>query len=287
MSDAFDAEWLALREPFDHAAISRTLANRLAALLPARPRLLDLGAGAGSVFRFLAPVIGRSQAWTLVDAEDALLGEAFSRIATWGEAQGWTVTWPSRALLLHTPRGTWRVEGIVADLAEASSRLPFAQADAVLCGALLDLVSHAWLEHLASQLRSPFLACLNPDGRDAWLPRDRADPIVAAGFRRDQTRDKGSRPGARDARDQNRVAAVGRARIRGQRRDVRLAHSRPCAAMLVELASGAAASASAAMPARRTTIQDWHTRRDRQIARARLTVRIGHRDLLAVPHRSR
>jgi SAM-dependent methyltransferase len=287
MSDAFDAEWLALREPFDHAAISRTLANRLAALLPARPRLLDLGAGAGSVFRFLAPVIGRSQAWTLVDAEDALLGEAFSKIATWGEAQGWTVTWPSRALLLHTPRGTWRVEGIVADLAEASSRLPFAQADAVLCGALLDLVSHAWLEHLASQLRSPFLACLNPDGRDAWLPRDRADPIVAAGFRRDQTRDKGFGPALG-----TRAIKILSQRLAEQGFEVSVATSDwriPARAqrMLVELASGAAASASAAMPARRTTIQDWHTRRDRQIARARLTVRIGHRDLLAVPHRSR
>ncbi len=60
MSDAFDAAWLALREPFDAAARSRALAEALIAHLPARPRLLDLGCGTGSLFRWLAPMHRRA-----------------------------------------------------------------------------------------------------------------------------------------------------------------------------------------------------------------------------------
>ena len=68
VTERFAADWLALREPFDHAARSVALARRLADRLPARPRLLDLGGGTGSLFRFLAPIIGRGQDWILLDA---------------------------------------------------------------------------------------------------------------------------------------------------------------------------------------------------------------------------
>ncbi len=83
MTDRFAADWLALREPFDLAARSVALARRLAERLPRRPRLMDLGAGTGSMFRFLAPIIGRGQDWILVDADAALLDDAFGRTAAW------------------------------------------------------------------------------------------------------------------------------------------------------------------------------------------------------------
>ena len=70
----FDADWLALREPFDHAARSVALARRLADRIPRRPRLLDLGAGTGSLFRFLAPIIGRGQDWIVIDARRRFAG---------------------------------------------------------------------------------------------------------------------------------------------------------------------------------------------------------------------
>ena len=48
VTEQFAADWLALREPFDHAARSVALARRLADRLPRRPKLVDLGGGTGS-----------------------------------------------------------------------------------------------------------------------------------------------------------------------------------------------------------------------------------------------
>jgi hypothetical protein len=285
MSETFETGWLEIREPFDHAACSRTLAERLTTLLPARPRLLDLGAGTGSLFRMLAPMIGRAQAWTLLDADEDLLGEAFSSIAAWGEAQGWTITWPGRALLLHTPAGAWRVEGVVADLADAPAGLPLGHVNAVVCSALLDLVSVAWLERFAPALRVPFLACLSIDGRDAWLPRDPADAVVIAGSRRDQARDKGFGPalGIRATAVASRIFAENGLSVRSAPSDWRVSSGE--AEMLAELIRGAAAAARAARPPHRAAIAGWEMRRLRQAARGRLAVRIGHRDILALPRR--
>ena len=92
VTERFAADWLALREPFDHAARSVALARRLADRLPTRPRLVDLGGGTGSMFRFLAPIIGRGQDWILVDADAALLDDAFGRTAAWARRQGFAAT---------------------------------------------------------------------------------------------------------------------------------------------------------------------------------------------------
>ena len=191
MRDAFDPEWLSLSEPLDAAARSVALAARIAAMLPARPRLLDLGAGTGSMVRWLAPRLGRAQAWLLVNPDIALLTEAFGRTATWAERRGWTVTWPGRAMLIHTPAGAWRIEGFAIDLETAPAALRFDDVDAVVCSGLLGLVSRAWLDRLVAALRSPFLASLVPNGRDAWLPRHAADRLIGLGFRRAHAIDQG------------------------------------------------------------------------------------------------
>ena len=88
MTELFSADWLALREPFDHAARSLRLAARLTEILPQRPRIVDLGGGTGSMFRFLAPIVGRGQDWVLLDADGFLLDEAFGRTAAWARASG-------------------------------------------------------------------------------------------------------------------------------------------------------------------------------------------------------
>ena len=110
MTERFAADWLALREPFDHAARSAALARRLADRLPRRPRLVDLGAGSGSLFRFLAPIIGRGHDWILLDADAALLDDAFGRTAAWARRQGFAATASGDELLVSTPRGLWRMQ---------------------------------------------------------------------------------------------------------------------------------------------------------------------------------
>jgi hypothetical protein len=286
MTEAFDPEWLALREEFDAASRSVVLAQRLSGLLPARPRLLDLGAGTGSLFRWLAPIIGRAQAWTFVDTDRDLIAEAFEETADWATAQGWTVTFPghaaNRALLVHTPHGAWRVEALVSDLA-APEVLRLHGADAVVCSAFLDLVSGAWIDQFCDVLRIPLLACLSVDGRDTFLPRHPADAIVTAGFRRDQARDKGFGPALGP-----RAPAALRAALEVRGFTVATATSdwripRGSLAMLHEIVQSHARAAALRSPAYRSVIADWESARLSQSAAGRLVIRTGHRDCLAIP----
>ncbi|WP_135466164.1 class I SAM-dependent methyltransferase [Crenalkalicoccus roseus] len=291
-AEGFDPEWLALREPFDALARSERLAARLVAALPARPRLLDLGAGTGSLLRWLAPRIGRAQAWTLVDADRAMVEEAFDTIADRAEAIGFRVTFPSRrTLLVHAPGGVWRVEGVIADLAEAPRNLPLAQADAVLSSALCDLVSEPWLERMAATLSVPFYAALCVDGRDRFSPPHRADAAIAAAFRRDQGRDKGFGP-ALGPRAPEAIARLFAARgftVESAPSDwVVPARGHPslrgvAEAFLTELVLGHEAAAARQHRGRRGLLEAWSQARLRQIEARILTARIGHRDLLALP----
>ena len=145
------------------------------------------------MFRFLAPIIGRGQDWILVDADAALLDDAFGRTAAWARRHHFAATVEGEELLVSTPHGLWRMKAVVRDLATlAASRC--ADADAVVCSALLDLVSASWLSRLRGKLAVPLLACLTVDGRDVWRPRHPFDALVLAAFRRDMRRDKGFGP---------------------------------------------------------------------------------------------
>ena len=271
MSERFAADWLALREGFDAAARSPALARRLAAALPARPRVLDLGAGTGSLFRWLAPIIGRAQDWTLADADPALLARALDDIAAWAAARGYAVTDRGRALALRTPAGTWRVGVRVADLAH---EVPLDGQDAVVCSALLDLVSADWIVRLAARLRVPLLAC---------LPRHPADAPVRTGFRRDQGRDKGLGPalGPRAPAVLQAALAARGFTVASAPSDWRIAPR--AAGMLAELVRGHAEVAARRLPLRRAAIGAWQAARLRQVGRHRLAIRVGHRDSLALP----
>jgi len=283
MTERFDAAWLSLREPFDHAARSVALARRFADHLPPRrPRLVDLGAGTGSLFRFLAPIIGRGQDWTLIDSDPALLDEAFGRTAAWARRQGLAATSPGDALLVYTPRGTWRMQGLVLDATTPdAANLP--EADAVVCSALLDLMSANWLERLIDSLRAPFLACMTVDGRDSWLPRHPADAVVTKAFRRDQRRDKGTGPASATAASSAALRAFAARGFATASAPTDWHVPRTSLRMLRALIEGTAQAARNAAPARDASIAAWESTRLDQALRARLAIRIGHRDILAIP----
>ena len=127
-----------------------------------------------------------------MDADAGLLARGLAETADWAEAQGFDVG-VRGGLTVSTPHGVWRIATRVADLADLDE-LDIGNADAVVCSALLDLVSRRWLESLAATVRGPMLACLNVDGHDRMMPSHAGDIAVTTGFRRDQARDKGFGP---------------------------------------------------------------------------------------------
>ncbi|MFT8245674.1 class I SAM-dependent methyltransferase [Roseomonas sp. BN140053] len=285
MVETFSPDWLDLREPADARARDGALAAALVSLLPPRPKLIDLGAGTGSLFRWLAPRIRGPQAWTLVDADASLIERAFDTIAGRVLQVGFRISAPSkRVLLVHAPMGAWRVEGLIADLADTPDWLPDREADAVVCSALLDLVSQDWLEDFADVLAVPFYAALSVDGRDRFWPPDRRDAMVAQGFRRDQVRDKGFVGPALGAAAGHAAARAFAARgfaVHTARSPWRLGAAEP--ALLAQLVAGHAAAAALATPHRFRPILGWGTERQLQARRGRLRATIGHLDLLALP----
>jgi SAM-dependent methyltransferase len=284
VTESFDGDWLDRREPADARARDMRLALMLSDALPKRPHLIDLGAGTGSLFRWMAPLIGRAQAWTLVDADRDLLDRAFETIAERAEDVGFRISAPAkRTLLVHTPAGAWRIEGLVVDLADAPHGLPLDKADAVVCTALCDLVSRHWVRRMAKKLRVPFYAALNVDGRDRFLPPHPVDRAIAAGFRRDQGRDKGFDGPALGPDATRAMAEAFRKRGFG----VTTAPSpwrlgRGDTGMLIDLVQVHAGAAAAHRP-RDAGVAAWRAARLRQASVGRLAARIGHSDLLALP----
>lgn len=276
MSEAFDSDWLALREPFDHAARSAALARRLSERLPQRPRIVDLGAGTGSLFRFLAPIIGRRQDWLLVDADAALLDEAFGRISAWARRRGFNAASIGDELRIATPTGLWCIEACTADLAHADdvggSLLHEWTCDAVVCSALLDLVSASWLERLFDRVGVAFFASLTVDGRDTWLPRDPLDARVRAAFRRDQLRDKGFGPALGPTASAFALRALA---ARG--------YVTASAPSDWHVPRAALRMQRALIDGRGVSDRRWQDVRLRQALRGRLAITIGHRDILALP----
>lgn len=288
MAESFDGDWLDQREPFDAAARDAGLAIRLSQALPARPRIMDLGAGTGSLLRWLGHFIGRAQAWTLVDADEELIERAFETIADRAQQAGWGVTFPGRrVLLVHSPKGAWRVEGLVADLREAPGNLPLHQVDAVVNTALCDLVSRDWIERMAAGCaarRLPFYSALNVTGRERFDPPHRHDALVARGFARDQARDKGFSGVALGAR----APAVIAAAFEAQGYEVLRAPSdwvvtRRDPLMALELAEGHARAARGWERRFEARLARWVLDRARQASERRLAARVGHADLLCLP----
>jgi hypothetical protein len=285
----FSADWLALREKLDQPARNRALAEALADRLKKLPHLLDLGAGTGSLFRFMAPIIGRPQNWIFADADESLLFVALDRTAKWAERNGIGVA--SRhglgklSLRLRTSAGEWQIETLVIDLGRMPHGFPLDAVDAVVCSALLDLVSRAWMVRLFTALRVPFYAGLTVNGHDAWMPQHSADPAVRTAFRRDQRRDKGL--GSALGNDAGETALQLLGDLGFQTRMTTSDWRIPSCARAVtsRFAQMTGSSARQSMPAQARKIGGWTNARLKQAAKARLSIRIGHYDILGIPPR--
>ena len=285
----FSAEWLALREPYDHRSRAAALMDSFWRAARARRGersdgpiiVLDIGAGTGSALRSLAPRMAGDQHWLLAD--DALTDEALSALAVWAmETEGLSSTGESRITIVR-PEGRITAEICVVDVADLAS-LPFDRIHGVVTSAFLDLCSADWLSALA--LRSaahqvPVLAQLTVDGRQSWNPAHADDALVLAAFEADQARDKGLGPalGARAAElFRSLMQGLGYT-VSGARSDWRFgAEDRAIAAAL---ADGVAEPLS--VRGQGAEADRWRADRLAAAADGRLTITIGHVDLLAVP----
>jgi SAM-dependent methyltransferase len=285
----FSADWLALREPFDNAA--RAEADSLAAwaaesLGRAPRRIVDLACGTGANLRALAPRLGRSQHWRLVDHDAALLAALPGALQAWGDRHGYRLgSGDAGALTITGPGFDATVMRHELDLAQDLAAVPLADGALLTASALLDLVSARWLEDLiahAGRARATLLFSLSVDGRAVWDPADEHDAAVQSAFAAHQRHDKGFGPAlgpTAAAWLEARLSAAGW-HTRSARSDWRIDGARS-PAMLQALVDGTAGAAVEQVPEAADAIGAWQRRRTAGRDATRLLV--GHTDLAARP----
>lgn len=265
--ESFSAEWLALREPADHAARADELVARLADRLPTRAdaRAVDLASGTGSNVRYLLPRLRGIAHWTLLDHDPALLGQAWRLVAPLAADAGRS---------FDVRQGDLR----------ALETLPIDGCVLVTASALLDLVSETWMRAFARRCRGArvaVLCALSYDGRMACEPADRDDRLVRDLVNRHQRTDKGF--GVALGPDAARVAADC---FRDEGFEVHAAESDwvldpTSGALQRQLLEGWAGAARVISPPDAPAVDAWLARRLAHLAEGHSRLRVGHVDLAA------
>jgi hypothetical protein len=261
---SFSAQWLALREPYDHAARNRAVLDAVRTAFAGKPavRVVDLGCGTGSTMRAVAPLLPARQGWRLVDNDVSLLEAAHE-----GAPAMWEVT-------------TAHVD-LTADLGRALAD----DAEFVTMSALLDLVSADWLERLVTILAltgRPLYAALSYDGRVRLAPASLYDEAVIAAVNRHQLTDKGFGPalGPQAAiATPERLRQAGFAVAQGRSDWV---FGPADGAIQAEMLAGWA-DAAAAMGVGAAVLDPWLAERRAHVTAGRSHMEVGHIDVFATP----
>lgn len=264
----FSPDWLALREPYDHAARDAGLAAGLGAWLKMRDAVavMDLGCGTGSNLRYLAPRLPGPQRWWLVDHDETLLATL--------------VAGPE-----YDPRCHCSTRHDLRDLAG----LPFERTDAVVASALTDLVSETWFRGLAMRCRAAgaaVLLALSYDGRMVWDPELPDDSWIETRFNAHQRSARVFGPAmGPDAvgrmpailRELGYRVSVAETPWQFAPGDVRIQ---------AELLDGIVAACLELAPDEADRTTNWSNLRGQLIADGRSRLSVGHGDILAVPAES-
>ena len=301
--NAFSADWLHLREPFDQAAregaaAALGLPGRLAQCRKRSPggalTVIDLACGHGANLRALAAGLGGAQHWRLVDHDPALLAAVPDALAQWarrhqyrfmleGGAGGAGRAGHESAIDIAGPDFHAKVVCERVDLARDLASLDFGATPLVTASALLDLVSAPWLQALTQKARAARAAMwfgLTVDGRLDWNPTDPDDALVHGLFSQHQRRDKGFGPalGSEAATVAlSQMACAGYETLQAQTDWV--VDGAPASPMQLAMVEGMGAAALEQDPAAQDAVRSWKARRGAGIGSSRL--RVGHVDIVA------
>lgn len=267
---SFSAEWLTLREPYDRRARSAAVLDAVAATFAGQPSVsvVDLACGTGATLRALTGRLPANQRWRLVDNDLGLLARAA------------TLSQPPRLI----------VEPVPVDLARDLELALDGPIELVTCSALLDLVSHEWLERFVIETAArhlPVYAALSYDGVATLDPVDPLDQAVIDAVNQHQHTDKGFGPAlGPDA------AATAPERFKAVGYTVTQAASDwvfapKDAEIQREMLTGWAAAAREIRAVPVDDVIAWLARRRHHIDAGRSTMRVGHVDVFARPMTTR
>ena len=262
---SFSSAWLTLREPYDRRARNAAVLDAVTAWAAERPSVaaVDLACGLGSTLRAVTERLPKRQSWRLVDNDLSLLARA--------------------GALAKPPDLT--VTPVPVDLARDLEAALDGPVELVTTSALLDLVSHEWLERLVTETaarRLPVYAALSYDGRAMLSPIDPMDEAVVAAVNRHQRTNKGFGPALGPDAARAAVARfkrVGSSVVSGEADWVFGPNDKE---IQFETIAGWA-SAAREIGESALDVAGWLSRRHELIAAGRSTVRVGHLDLFAKP----
>lgn len=253
----FSPDWLALREPVDHASRDADLLARAGACAGEGSVVVDLGSGTGSTARAFADAVCATWKWRFVDDDSSLLDIALAR---------------------HPD-----AERVVFDLRDID-RLPLEGAGLVTASALLDLMPLEWVAALARRLQGagiPFYAALNFNGVMRWSPCHDADAGVTRAFNAHQRTDKGIGPALGPAASEAAAQVFGEHGFDVYSGDSPWKLGAAEARLHDELLAGIGEAAAEQGCAQ---ARGWAA--SRRAAVAQTTGYIGHTDILALPQKS-
>jgi SAM-dependent methyltransferase len=276
---SFSPEWLALREPADHAARSQGLLARLGRHLAGKTsvRVVDFGCGAGSNLRGTFAALPGRQHWTLVDYDPRLLAAARERLAEWSDS----CREDGEALQIGKDGKALTVSFVRADLTADLDRVLAPEADLVTAAALFDLVSRSWIDTFVAALKRrglPLYTVLTYDGTERWDPPHPADDAMLAAFHAHQATDKGFGPAAGPEATETMARAFAAAGYRVERDESPWRLGPDFAALSRELVTGFAGAVRETGRVPAADIDAWLAAR-----LAGVTCHVGHEDLLALP----
>jgi SAM-dependent methyltransferase len=277
---SFSAEWLALREPADHAALNPEVRVALEARFARKDHVtvVDLGSGAGSNLRGTWSALPRWQSWTLVDYDPKLLAAARARLTHWAD----TAKTEGEKLVLNKGEARITVSFREADLSAGDFAPVVAGADLVTAAALFDLVSVPSIEKLAETVvahKQTFFTVLTYDGHARWTPAHPADAAMRDAFNAHQRGEKGFGPAAGPGGTTALAKAFYGRGYRVLRGTSPWIVDKTFGQLRGDLDAGFAGAVRETGKVDAATIAEWLTLR--QTSKAGVTI-IGHEDLLAV-----